>query len=64
SNYSTKAIYKATHTDELFADGKTHLRIDYKVSGLGSNSCGPDLQEKYRLNEKNIHFEFEINIKK
>ena len=58
SNYSTKALTDAEHTDELQADGMVHLRIDYKVSGLGSNSCGPQLEEKYRLNEKQIHFAF------
>ena len=62
SNYSTSAIYKAEHTDELKADGKTHLRIDYKVSGVGSNSCGPILDEKYRLSEKKINFQFSISF--
>ncbi|MBQ8230968.1 MAG: glycoside hydrolase family 2 [Lachnospiraceae bacterium] len=60
SKYSTAALYKANHTDELVADGKTHLRIDYKVSGIGSNSCGPKLEEKYRLSEKQIDFRFMI----
>lgn len=62
SNYSTDALFKAQHTDELVADGKTHLRIDYKVSGIGSASCGPNLQSKYQLNEKQIDFCFCINI--
>ncbi len=62
SNYSTDAIHKAEHTDELVADGKTHLRIDYKVSGIGSGSCGPELMEKYRLSEKNINFNFSVEI--
>ncbi|MBO5070934.1 MAG: glycoside hydrolase family 2 [Roseburia sp.] len=60
SKYSSAALYKATHTDELFADGKTHLRIDYKVSGLGSYACGPELPEEYRLKEKQIHFTFTV----
>ena len=60
SKYSTAALLKAEHTDELIPDGKTHLRIDYKVSGLGSNSCGPDLEEEYRLSEKKIHFSFTV----
>ena len=60
SKYSTAALYKAEHTDELVADGKTHLRIDYKVSGVGSNSCGPELEEEYRLAEKEIKFGFTI----
>ncbi len=60
SEYSTEALYKATHTDELIKDGKIHLRIDYKGSGLGSASCGPDLLEKYRLSEKEVEFEFSV----
>ena len=60
SRYSTAALLKAEHTDELAEDGKTHLRIDYKVSGIGSNSCGPDLGQEYRLAEKEIRFAFSI----
>ncbi len=62
SDYSTNALYKAEHTDELQKDGFVHLRVDYKVSGIGSNSCGPYLDEKYRLKEKEIDFTFSINI--
>ncbi len=61
SRYSTAALLKAEHTDELAADGKTHLRIDYKVSGIGSNSCGPELEKEYRLAEKEIRFAFSIH---
>ena len=58
SNYSTKALFDAEHTDELVSDGNLHVRIDYKVSGIGSNSCGPELAEEYQLNEKHIDFSF------
>lgn len=58
SNYSTQAIYNANHTDELEKDGKIHLRIDYKCSGIGSGSCGPALLDKYKLSEKNFVFKF------
>lgn len=60
SRYSTAALTAAEHTDELVADGKVHLRVDYKVSGLGSNSCGPELEKKYRLDEKEIDFRFSL----
>ena len=60
SNFGWKSIYEANHTDELLKDGKTHLRIDYKNSGSGSNSCGPSLAVKYRLNEKKIDFAFSV----
>lgn len=48
----------AMHIDELKKSDVTHVRIDYKVSGIGSNSCGPDLIEKYRLSEKEIRYAF------
>jgi beta-galactosidase len=31
------------------------------MSGVGSNSCGPELLAPYRLDEK--EFEFKLNIK-
>jgi beta-galactosidase len=61
SRYSTAAICAAEHTDELIADGNIHLRLDYKVSGIGSNSCGPELNGKYRLDEK--EFTFSVHIR-
>ena len=62
SQYATEAVERAAHTDELISDGKTHLRVDYRVSGVGSASCGPELAEKYRLNEKRI--EYALNVSK
>ena len=64
SNYSTHMLYQAEHTNELQSDGKIHLRIDYKVSGIGSNSCGPALRERYRLSEKEIAFSFIMRPKR
>ena len=58
SQYSIDTLFKANHTDELVKDGRVHLRIDYKVSGIGSHSCGPALPRKYRLEEKEIAFDF------
>ncbi len=53
SHYSAMQLLEAMHTDELIP-GDTIIRIDYKNSGIGSNSCGPELLEKYRLSEKHI----------
>lgn len=60
SSYATEALDSAEHIDELKKDGKTHIRIDYKVSGLGSNSCGPELEKEYRVDEKKIKFSFTV----
>ena len=60
SAYTPLMLLKATHQDELKKSDSTVIRIDYKNSGIGSASCGPDLMEKYKLAEKDIQFEFYI----
>ncbi len=60
SHYSSHTLMNARHWDELKKSDSTIIRIDYKNSGIGSASCGPALLEKYRLSEKEIHFEFTI----
>lgn len=58
SHYTIKMLDDAKHINELKKDIGTNVRIDYKNSGIGSNSCGPELLEKYRLSEKEIDFTF------
>ena len=60
SQYSPQMLTDAAHTDELVESGHTCVRIDYKVSGIGSHSCGPELLEKYRVNEEEIHFQIQL----
>jgi len=62
SQFDSKELFSKTHAAHLQKDGKSHIRIDYKNSGIGSNSCGPRLLEKYRLTEDEINFEFVIKI--
>ena len=62
SQYSTMELFRKKHSAELQKDGTTHIRIDYKNSGLGSHSCGPALQPKYCLSEKDIHFDFRLEL--
>jgi beta-galactosidase len=44
----------------LVRDGNTHLRINYRNSGIGSNSCGPQLEPEHRIDEKEIQFTFQF----
>ena len=60
SKYSIEQLHKAEHTDEIGESYATHVRIDYKNSGMGSTACGPELDEIYRLKEKDIKFSFEM----
>ena len=36
------------------------VNIDYKHSGIGSNSCGPALVPEYQLREKEFSFSFRL----
>ncbi len=63
SNYSIEQLHKAKHTDEIGENTATHIRIDYKVTGVGSSSCGPNIEPEYTLNDKHIVFNFDLNVK-
>ncbi len=60
SEYSKEELGSKMHNFELEKSGLTHVRIDYKVSGIGSGSCGPQLMEKYQLKDKLVHFKFSV----
>ena len=38
------------------------LCIDYKMSGVGSNSCGPQLLPQYQLNDPAFDFNFTLTV--
>lgn len=63
SEYDMMDLTKASHIDELKKNGAVNIRIDYKVSGLGTNSCGPEPLPHQTLNEKHIEFKFSIKTK-
>lgn len=58
--YSAQQLNGAAHDFELSAPQKTYVHADVLQSGLGSNSCGPELMEKYRLNRDELVFRFGI----
>ena len=52
--YTPQTLDKAEHTPELTCEDKTVVTLDWRMGGIGSNSCGPIPLEKYQLhlNEK------------
>ena len=58
SPYTREELERAAHNFELIPSGKTVLTLDYAMSGVGSNSCGPELPEKYRMNETAFTMQF------
>jgi beta-galactosidase len=60
SHYTPEDLAAADHDYELQPRKETIVHLDYKMSGIGSNSCGPELDERYRLKEKEFFFELSI----
>ena len=60
SHYSAKQLHETAHHHELVPMRETVINIDYRQTGIGSNSCGPELLEKYRFNEAEFKCAFKI----
>lgn len=61
--YSTAQLEKAQHNFELKKSNATYINIDVAMSGIGSNSCGPELDKKYRAPKCGCNL-FRIVLKK
>ncbi len=62
SSYTQEELTTKTHSYELQESDSTILCVDYKMSGIGSNSCGPSLKEQYRLNETNFEWLLKLSF--
>lgn len=60
SRYAPEDIARAAHPHELVKREETIVGIDYAMSGVGSNSCGPELLPRYRLSQEEIRFRLRI----
>ncbi len=63
SHYTQEQLEAAKHNFELQESGNTIFCIDKMMSGVGSASCGPALDEVYQLNDKEFHFSFWFSIR-
>ena len=61
SPYTQEELTEKAHNYELTECEHTVLCVDYRQSGLGTNSCGPALPDKYKLNEKQFAFAVRID---
>ncbi len=60
SPYTQEMLTACRHNYELEPDGNTVLCLDYMQSGIGSNSCGPELIKRYRLDAEHFTFRFAL----
>ena len=59
SPYTQEELTKKEHAYEIESSGSTVVCLDALMAGIGSNSCGPELMEKYRTGTK-IDFSWTI----
>ena len=58
-DFSLEDLENAAHKNELQrSEDKNYLYIDYKMRGLGSESCGPPPEEAYELHPHTFSFAF------
>lgn len=62
SRYTQEELSSKAHNWELQKCESTVLCVDYMMSGVGSNSCGPELLEQYQLKEKQINHNFWVTF--
>ena len=65
SEYTQEELAQKRHNYELEKCGSSVICIDSRMAGVGSNSCGPALADKYRVlpekeNKLSAHFGIEI----
>ena len=60
SVYTQEELEEADHNYMIERTESTVLCIDYALNGIGSNSCGPVLLDKYRFND--VEFNFTIKL--
>ncbi len=60
SVYTQEELTKKKHNYELIPCKSTVWNLDFRQNGIGSNSCGPRLQKKYRLDEERFTFSLQL----
>ena len=60
SVYTQEELEEVDHNYMIERTDSTVLCIDYALNGIGSNSCGPVLLDKYRFND--VEFDFTIKL--
>jgi beta-galactosidase len=64
SPYTQEELTQKAHSFELTKAPGPVVCLDYKLNGIGSNSCGPKLLEKYAFAETSFSFRLRIAPKK
>ena len=64
--YSRQMLASANHDFELQEGDNVYVCLDIAMSGVGTNSCGPELAQKYRapkIGKNKFRVVFKRNIR-
>jgi beta-galactosidase len=60
SHYTAEDLYAAKHATDLAPRAETIVYLDIAHRGLGTQSCGPDTLDRYKLNAKRYTFSYTL----
>lgn len=60
SHFTAEQLTVTAHDFELRPMENTVIHLDYRQSGVGSNSCGPALNPRWRVAEPDFHWSFRL----
>lgn len=62
ANHTDESMEKATHPFEIQQSDDVIIHLDYLHSGLGSNSCGEEQLEEYKVKRQDFQMSFTMQI--
>lgn len=60
SVFTQEELERKLHNYELEVSKSIILCIDYAMNGIGSNSCGPEVMDRYRFDETKFSFRVKL----
>ena len=63
-HYSIENLEAATHRHTIKEDDATYLLVNYRVNGIGSNSCGPGVLEQYVFDDVEFEYSYTMSFEK
>ncbi len=63
SHYTAEDLYAAKHTTDLTPRAETIVYLDAAHRGLGTQSCGPDALDQYKLSAQRYRFSYTLSAR-
>jgi len=61
-NYTAQSLEQAAHPHEIVRSEDVVVHLDYKHSGLGSNSCGQEQLEQYKVKRQDFELQYYMRV--